>query len=137
MKPVSVLDKVVADEGAVLDRARQLQDAAASVGFDWPDVPTAWHKVREEITELDAALASGQRAAIQDEFGDVLFALVNLVRQTGLDPADALESTNRKFIRRFQSMERASWSEGSDLSRESLSQQLHRYLLAKAECLDH
>jgi uncharacterized protein YabN with tetrapyrrole methylase and pyrophosphatase domain len=136
MKPVSVLDRV-AEADSALDRARQLQEAAASVGFDWPDVAAVWLKVREEIEELDVALAGGQRAEIQDELGDVLFALVNLLGKTGLDPAVVLESTNRKFIRRFQAMERAAWADGSDLSREPLVNQLQRYRVAKAECLDH
>ncbi|MDA3878459.1 MAG: hypothetical protein PF483_15430 [Halothiobacillus sp.] len=136
MKPVSAFDKV-AEDAPALDRAEQLQEAAASVGFDWPDVAAVWEKVREEIAELDEALASDQRSEIQDELGDVLFALVNLVRKAGLDPAVALESTNRKFVRRFQAMERAAWAEGSDLSQESLERQLLRYRQAKAECLDH
>lgn len=136
MKPVSAFDKV-AEDAPALDRAEQLQEAAASVGFDWPDLAAVWEKVREEIAELDEALASDQRSEIQDELGDVLFALVNLVRKAGLDPAVALESTNRKFVRRFQAMERAAWAEGSDLSQESLERKLLRYRQAKAECLDH
>lgn len=136
MKPVSVFDRI-AEEDSALDRTRQLQESAASVGFDWPDVAAVWLKVREEIEELDVALVGGQQAEIQDELGDVLFALVNLLRKTGLDPAVALESTNRKFICRFQAMERAAWADGSDLSREPLINQLQRYQVAKAECLDH
>lgn len=136
MKPVSVLADVDA-QASVLDRAEQLQAAAASVGFDWPDLAAVQDKLHEEVAELAAALQSGDPAAIEDEAGDVLFALINLLRKTGLDPAAALESTNQKFVRRFQAMEQAAWSEGSDLSREPLARQLARYRLAKAECLDH
>lgn len=136
MKPVSAFDSVAGDAPA-LDRAERLQAAAASVGFDWPDVAAVWEKVREEIAELDEALASGEPALIEEEAGDVLFALVNLVRKAGLDPATALESTNRKFVCRFQAMERAARFDGSDLSKESLARQLQRYRLAKTECLDH
>lgn len=136
MRRVSVLADVDAQASA-LDRAEQLQAAAASVGFDWPDLATVQDKLHEEIAELVAAVSSGEPAAIEDEAGDVLFALINLLRKAGLTPSSALESTNRKFIRRFQAMEEAAWSEESDLSREPLARQLARYRRAKAECLDH
>ncbi|ANJ66987.1 hypothetical protein A9404_05970 [Halothiobacillus diazotrophicus] len=136
MKRVSALDEVDA-KVSVFDRAEQLQAAAASVGFDWPDLAAVQDKLHEEVAELAAALQSGDSAAIEDEAGDVLFALINLLRKAGLNPASALASTNGKFTRRFQAMEQAAWSEGSDLSREPLARQLARYRLAKAECLDH
>lgn len=132
----SILDAVPADQPA-FERARHLQEAAASVGFDWPDGAAVWRKVREEVDELDAALTEADQPHIQEELGDVLFALVNLARRQHIDLFAALESTNQKFIDRFSGMERAARQAGSDLSQESLALQLQRYRQAKAECLDH
>ena len=83
----------------------RLQERAASVGFDWPDVDGPQEKVREESVEIAEALASGDQQAVEEEVGDLLFAAVNLARKAGVDPTAALESANRKFTERFREME--------------------------------
>lgn len=104
-----------------LSRARKLQKRAARVGFDWPDVSGPWAKLREESRELEDAAAHGDRAAIEAELGDLLFAVVNLARHLDTDPEAALRAANQKFERRFRHIEAALASrgermEGSDLA---------------------
>jgi MazG family protein len=89
-----------------LARADRLTEKASRVGFDWPDAAGARAKVTEELLELDQAMASGQRAEIEHELGDSLFALANLARKLGLAPEEALRGTVGRFISRFQHVER-------------------------------
>ena len=89
-----------------LIKASRIQEKAAKIGFDWPDVPPVWNKVQEEIAELKEAVELKNQKDIEEEMGDVLFSLVNYARFINVDPDTALENTNRKFIRRFQFMER-------------------------------
>ena len=89
-------------------KAHRLQDKAASVGFDWQEAEQVWEKVQEELAELrehSAPNASQNFVEMENEFGDVLFALVNYARFLKIDPETALEKTNRKFIQRFKAME--------------------------------
>ncbi|HEU4800477.1 MAG TPA: nucleoside triphosphate pyrophosphohydrolase [Gemmatimonadales bacterium] len=88
-----------------LRAAMRLQERAASVGFDWPDVNGPQEKVREEADEVTEALTGGEIEAIQEEVGDLLFAAVNLARKASVDPTAALEGANRKFTERFREME--------------------------------
>lgn len=89
-----------------LTRAVKLQKRAANVGFDWQDMPPVFAKIREELVELEDELAAGAKTErIQDELGDVLFAVANLARKLKIDPEQALRDTNRKFIRRFRRVE--------------------------------
>lgn len=88
-----------------LYRALELQKKAAKVGFDWPDVKPIWDKVHEELKELQEEINSGDNAAMEAEFGDVLFALTNVARYYKLDPEEAIRRTNRKFLNRFQYIE--------------------------------
>jgi tetrapyrrole methylase family protein/MazG family protein/ATP diphosphatase len=88
-----------------LVRAERVGDKASKVGFDWPDVSGPRAKLDEELAELDRAAAVGDAAAIEDELGDTLFALVNLARHLGTDPEAALRSTIDKFSRRFAKVE--------------------------------
>lgn len=99
-----VLDGVTQGLPALL-RAYKLQSKAAKVGFDWPDVKGVWDKVQEELVELQEALASGDRAAAENELGDVLFALVNYARHQKIEPEVALNSTNNRFAKRFAHVE--------------------------------
>ena len=101
---LSELDDVPASLPA-LCRARKLQKRAARVGFDWPDVSGPWQKIHEESAELAAAAAQGDKAAIDAELGDLLFAVVNLARHLDTDPEAALRAANRKFERRFRYIE--------------------------------
>jgi tetrapyrrole methylase family protein/MazG family protein len=86
-------------------RAQRIQSKAARVNFDWPDARAAWAKVEEEVREAADALASGDRARLQDELGDVLFSLVNVARLSSLDAEEALHGAIEKFRRRFTGME--------------------------------
>ncbi|PWR03222.1 nucleoside triphosphate pyrophosphohydrolase [Meridianimarinicoccus roseus] len=88
-----------------LMRAEKLQKRAARVGFDWPDVSHVLDKLAEESAELVEARGSADPAAIADEFGDLLFVVVNLGRHLGVDPETALRGTNDKFARRFAAIE--------------------------------
>lgn len=88
-------------------RAFRIGEKATKVGFDWPDASGPRDKLTEETAELDEAIASGDKSAIADELGDVLFSLCNLARHHGVNPEVALAATTDKFQRRFQSVERA------------------------------
>ena len=88
-----------------LNRARRMQEKAASVGFDWPQAAGVWAKVMEEIEELKAACAAEDAAAMQEEFGDALFSLVNLGRFLQLSGEDALRQATNKFEQRFRGIE--------------------------------
>lgn len=85
----------------VLREARNLQLAAARVGFDWPDVQGAMSKLREEADELGVAIIRGNAAEIREELGDLLFSAVNVSRFAAVDAADALRAANEKFDTRF------------------------------------
>jgi tetrapyrrole methylase family protein / MazG family protein len=86
-------------------RAQRLQVKAARAGFDWPDAVSAWMKVKEELAELEVALAEGDRARLQDELGDAFFSLVNIARLSDLDAEDVLRGAIEKFRRRFAFVE--------------------------------
>jgi len=101
----SVLEGVPREMPA-LARAERLTEKASRIGFDWPDASGARAKVNEELRELDAAIASGDRAAIEHELGDMLFAIVNLARKLALPPEDALRGAVGRFIERFTHIER-------------------------------
>jgi XTP/dITP diphosphohydrolase/tetrapyrrole methylase family protein/MazG family protein len=88
-------------------RAERVQEKAAAVGFDFPEADRAWAKVEEEVEELKRLADAGAgRDALEDEFGDVLFALVNYARFVGVVPENALRRTVGKFTRRFRHVER-------------------------------
>jgi len=111
---VSELDDVPQSLPA-LSRARKLQKRAARVGFDWPDVSGPWAKLKEESEELAQAAVSGERAEIEAELGDLLFAAVNLARHLDTDPEAALRAANRKFEGRFRHIEMALAARGQQL----------------------
>lgn len=89
-----------------LTRAVKLQAKAAEVGFDWPDIGPVFEKIKEEIQELEQARSSVYQAAIEEEFGDLMFVMANLARHLKIDPEKALAQANSKFIRRFRHIER-------------------------------
>jgi ATP diphosphatase len=105
-----------------LTRALKLQQKAARVGFDWSEAAPILAKIEEEIGELREAMEKGETAAIQDEFGDVLFALVNFGRHLGIDAEAALSGTNAKFRDRFHHVERALESTGGSLQSATLDE---------------
>src|SRR5881296_983364 len=102
--------------------AYRLQERAAGVGFDWPDARGPLDKVKEEITELEAETGSGKRERLEDEVGDLLFAIVNLARKLAIDPRAALERANDKFQRRFEAVEQLAEARGLELGRASLEE---------------
>jgi MazG family protein len=110
-----------------LHRAHRLQDRAAGVGFDWPNALGPLEKVREEIDELAAHVNADGTVAEQDAFeaelGDLLFAVVNLARKTGVHGALALDRTNAKFVRRYAAMEALATADGVELTALSLEDQ--------------
>jgi nucleoside triphosphate diphosphatase len=105
-----------------LARAVKLQAKAGTVGFDWNDPKAVLAKMREEIDEIDAALDSGSVPAIEDEIGDMLFAIANLARHLNIDPDTALSGTNAKFLRRFGFIEKALAAQGGTLAQSSLDE---------------
>lgn len=107
---------------APLLKAYRIQDKVKGVGFDWEEPGQVWAKVEEEIGELKAELAVGDKEKVEQEFGDLLFALVNYSRFIGVNPDDALEKTNRKFIKRFQFLEQKSKEVGKTLKEMTLAE---------------
>jgi ATP diphosphatase len=103
-----------------LKRAQKLGKRAGNVGFDWPDRRGVRAKIREELDELEAAVGTRDAADINEEFGDLLFAVVNLARHLDVDPEQALGYANHKFERRFRDMERAIAATGKRLQDQSL-----------------
>jgi MazG family protein len=98
-----------------LKRAQKLGKRAATAGFDWPDRRGVHAKIAEELAELEAAVGSGSTPDIEDELGDLLFAVVNLARHLEVDPEKALTSANYKFERRFRDMETAIMASAREL----------------------
>ena len=98
-----------------LIKANRIQEKARGVGFDWEVREQVWDKVSEEISELKEELANGNTERIESEFGDVLFSLVNAARLYEIDPEAALEKTNRKFIKRFNYLEKETLEKGMSL----------------------
>ena len=96
-------------------KAYRVGEKVAATGFDWQRREDVWEKVREEIGGGEAEMKSGTAADLEDEFGDLLFALGNACRLYGVDPESALERTNKKFIRRFNSMEERAAARGHAL----------------------
>jgi tetrapyrrole methylase family protein/MazG family protein len=118
---VSMLDGLPAQLPSLL-KAHRVQDRAARVGFDWSDIRDVFKKVEEEYGELQQAYATGDEERIKDEFGDLLFALVNLSRFLKIQPEDSLQATIRKFISRFQYMEEKTDRMGKNLKEMSLAE---------------
>jgi ATP diphosphatase len=114
-QPISALDGVARSLPALM-RAEKLQRRAARLGFDWRDTAGVMDKLREEIGELEAELASGEsQAALQEELGDLLFTCVNLARHLGADAEQTLRDANGKFERRFRAMETMLAMEGNQM----------------------
>jgi len=103
-------------------KALRLQEKTKTVGFEWNHIDQVKEKVDEEIGELYEAVAGGRQDEIEDEMGDVFFALINYARFAGIDPEAALERTNRKFIRRFQQIESMAAAQGRSLQGMSLEE---------------
>jgi uncharacterized protein YabN with tetrapyrrole methylase and pyrophosphatase domain len=109
-----------------LSRAAKLGKRAATVGFDWPDVAGVRAKLSEEVGELDAALAGGERAEVAAELGDLLFTVANLCRHLDLDAEACVRGANARFEKRFAHIERRVRAEGGDWSAHD-AQELDRF----------
>ena len=105
-----------------LIRAQRLQQKASYAGFDWEKIEQVWGKVNEEIIELKEAEISGNNQHIEEEIGDLLFAIVNLSRHLNISSEDALRKTNQKFIRRFKKVEEGIKAKGKKLNEASLEE---------------
>ena len=116
----SVLEGVPKSLPALV-KASRIQEKARGIGFDWDNKDQVWEKVQEEIQELKVEIESDS-SKIEDEFGDVLFSLINYARFIGVNPENALEKTNKKFIKRFQYLEVESKKDGKELSEMSLEE---------------
>jgi len=103
-------------------KAMRLQEKAKQVGFEWDHREQVWDKVQEEMGELKEAIALGDQARIEEEYGDLVFSLINYARFLHIDAENALELTNKKFISRFNQMEARALQNGQDLTRMSLEE---------------
>ena len=109
-----------------LIKAHRIQDKARSVGFDWDEKEQVWDKVKEEFEELQVEISKMDTDKMEDEFGDLLFSIINAGRLYGINPENALERTNRKFIERFNHMESQTIAKGLDLKKMNL-EELEKY----------
>jgi len=105
-----------------LVKAMRIQEKTSQVGFDWNNNQEVWAKVKEELREFGVAMKAGEEEKMQEEFGDLLFSLVNFSRFIGIDAENSLEKTNLKFIRRFNEVEKRAKSSGKQLQELNLNQ---------------
>ena len=117
----SVLEGVPKSLPALI-KANRIQDKVAGVGFDWEEPHQVWEKVQEELTELSEEIKKGDQENIEKEFGDVLFSMINYARFIKVNPENALEKTNKKFINRFQYLEEKAKEAGKELADMSLTE---------------
>ena len=111
---------------AAMVKATRIQDKVKGVGFDWDNPEQVWDKVEEELNEFKVEVAQKNQEKMEEELGDVFFSLINYARFMNIHPEDALEKTNRKFIKRFQQMENAIKSHNKNITDLNL-QQLDEY----------
>ncbi|MDB4202246.1 nucleoside triphosphate pyrophosphohydrolase [Polaribacter sp.] len=111
----SVLEGVPKSLPAVV-KASRIQEKVAGVGFDWEKPEQVWEKVQEELEELNEEIKKGNKENTEKEFGDVLFSMINYARFIDVNPENALEKTNKKFINRFQFLEKIAKKEGKNIS---------------------
>lgn len=112
----------VPDALPALIKAYRVQDKARNVGFDWDKKEQVWDKVQEEYNELKAEINNMDADKMEDEFGDLMFSMINAARLYKINPENALERTNRKFIRRFNYLEQKTLKQGKDMKEMSLEE---------------
>jgi XTP/dITP diphosphohydrolase len=115
-------------------KAHRIQDKARGVGFDWDEKEQVWEKVMEEYAELKVEMKAGNQEKMEAEFGDFIFSIINAGRLYGLNPENALEKTNRKFIKRFNYLENKTITQGLDLKNMSLDEMNEIWEEAKRKC---
>jgi XTP/dITP diphosphohydrolase len=103
-------------------KAMRLQEKASQVGFEWENKDQVWQKVEEETAELKEVIDKGNQEKIEEEFGDLVFSLINYARFLHIDAENALERTNKKFIHRFTQMEQQAMTSGKDLENMTLDE---------------
>lgn len=103
-------------------KANRIQEKARAVGFDWEKRDQVWEKIREEFEELETEISGMNHVNMEDEFGDLLFSIINAARLYHIDPETALEKTNRKFIKRFNYLESKTLKKGQKLTHMTLDQ---------------
>lgn len=114
-------------------KANRIQEKVRGVGFDWENREEIWDKVLEEIAELKHEIENHNRQSIENELGDVLFSIINAARLYDIDPESALEKTNRKFIKRFNFLEKETLEKGKSLHNMSLDEMNEIWERAKEE----
>lgn len=117
----SVLEGVPKSLPALV-KATRIQDKVKGIGFEWENKAQVWTKIEEEIEEFKHEVETNNREKMEEEFGDVLFSLINYARWIDVNPEDALAKTNQKFIRRFQWMEEQTKKEGLNLTEMKLEE---------------
>jgi XTP/dITP diphosphohydrolase len=117
----SVLEGVPKSLPALV-KASRIQDKVKGVGFDWEESHQVWDKVQEELEELQVEVKSGDQDKIEAEFGDVLFSMINYARFLKVNPEDALERTNKKFIKRFMYLESKAGELGKPIAEMTLAE---------------
>lgn len=105
-----------------LVKAYRIQDKARNVGFDWEEKEQVWEKVKEEFGELQTEISHLDKDKAEAEFGDLFFSIINAARLYGINPDNALERTNQKFIRRFNYLEEKTIKQGQDLKKMDLKE---------------
>jgi len=117
----SVLEGVPASLPALV-KATRIQDKVKGIGFEWENKEQVWAKVEEEIAEFKVEVEANNHEKMEQEFGDILFSMINYARWVGVNPEDALAKTNQKFIRRFQWMENETKKDGKLLQDMNLTE---------------
>jgi XTP/dITP diphosphohydrolase len=117
----SVLEGVPKSLPALV-KASRIQEKVKAVGFDWEEPHQVWDKVQEELQELQVEIEAGNQDKMESEFGDVLFSMINYARFLNINPEDALERTNKKFIKRFQYLESKAGELGKPLMEMTLAE---------------
>lgn len=117
----SVLEGVPRSLPALV-KANRIQDKVAGVGFDWEEPHQVWEKLKEELSEFEDEVKAGDEDKIEAEFGDVLFSMINYARFLKINPENALERTNKKFMKRFQFLESKSKALGKSLKDMTLAE---------------
>ena len=112
-------------------KAFRISEKAAAVGFDWESAEDVWDKVNEEMREIEVEIREQNKDNLEAEFGDLFFALINACRKYGIDPENALERTNKKFIERFNHVEKCIAEKGKMMNEASLEEMESHWQEAK------
>lgn len=115
-----------------LVKANRIQDKVSGIGFDWEHTDQVWEKVKEELAEFETEVKNKNKDQMEQEFGDLIFSMINYARYLDINPENALERTNMKFIRRFKSMEAQIKLENKEFKNMNLSEMDHYWDAAKA-----